>query len=103
MQLNIPLCAQNDQSAIAPCVETIRGEPIDPNVAGAAVTSQSQVAKIFQFGELGMVVVGHLRGHDFGSGRAGEVEKLIDLMGGNIGQDAAVLGPAETNRAGSRA
>src|SRR5271168_5219150 len=39
---------------------------------------------------LGMSDVGDLRGNDFGFGRAGVIQKLIDLMRADVAKDSAV-------------
>ena len=38
-----------------------------------------------------MVEIGHLGGDDLGRGRAGEMQKLVEIVRADIGQDAAVF------------
>ena len=85
-----PVGAEDGEPSVAPGAEPVGREPVDADVAGAAVAAQHHVAEVLEPGVLRVVDVAHLRGHDLGSGRAGEEEELVELVRGDVAEDAAV-------------
>ena len=81
---------QHDQAAVAPGRQAVRGEPVHPHIAPGTLAAQHDFAKIFeagrrQFGE----TAGRAADH-FGVFRPGENQKLVDLVGADVAQDAAM-------------
>src|SRR6476469_9764522 len=66
------------------------GEPVDTHISRDARRAQQHVAKILQLGMGGICAVGYSRDCDFGVLRTGKEEELLDLMRGNISEDAAI-------------
>src|SRR5262245_475873 len=58
--LNIAFCADNCQPGIAPRRQAIGGEPVNADVAAAAIPTQHHVAEIFQSGMLRMEQIADL-------------------------------------------
>src|SRR4051794_19023485 len=85
---NITLCSQDGQASVAPGVEAVRREPIDPDIPGAAVASQHDVAKIFYTRIVWMVDISYLRCHYFRFCCVCEVKELVKLVRADIRYDA---------------
>ena len=90
--LDIALSAEDEEATVAPGTESVGGEPVEADVAETAISTEHHVAEVLEFGVLRMVDIGDLRGDDVGLGGAGVVEELIDLMGADVAEDAAVKG-----------
>ena len=89
-QFDVALGAENRQPSIAPCRQAVGGEPVQPDVTGAAVAAEHHVAEVL---ELGLVLVRHvagLRRDDVGLRRARVEEELIDLVRADVDEDPAV-------------
>ncbi len=89
-QLDVALGAEDRQPPVAPHAQALRREPVDADVAGAAVAAQQHFAEVFELRRVRVGVVGDVRGHDLGARRAGEVQELVALVRGDVAQDAAV-------------
>src|SRR5260221_2473735 len=90
--LDIALGAEDDQPAVAPDAEPVRRVPVDADIAGAAIAAQHHLAEILELGLFRIGVVGDMRRYHLGLGRAGVMEELVGLVGGDVDQDAAIAG-----------
>ena len=88
--LDRALGAQHDQPSVAPGRQAVRGEPVHPHIAPGTLAAQHDLTKIFeagrrQFGETAGRAADHL-----GVFRPGENQELVDLVGADVAQDAAM-------------
>ena len=90
--------AENRQPAVAPGRQAVGREPVDADVAGAAVAAQHDVAEVLERRVLRVMDVADLRRDDLGLRRAGEVEELIGLVRADVAEDAAVTRLVEEPR-----
>ena len=84
------LGAKHDQPSVPPGGEAVRGEPVHPDITPGTLAAQHDFAEILeagrrQFGETSDGAADH-----FGVFRPGENQKLVDLVGADVAQDAAV-------------
>src|SRR5687768_108711 len=86
-----PLSPKNRQPAVAPGVQPVGREPVHTDIAGPAVAAQHHVAEILEFRMLRVVHVADLSGHYFGARGIGEEEKLIELVRGDVADNAAEI------------
>ena len=89
--LDVAIGAEDEEASVAPGAEAVRREPVEPDIAEAAIAAQHHVAEVLEVRMLRMTHVGDLRLGDLGLGRAGVVEELIDLVRADVAEDAAVL------------
>src|SRR3984893_13171797 len=82
--------ADDHHPPVAPGREPIGGEPVDANIPCGAGRAQQHLAKILQLGMVRICPVGYGRGCHFGILCAGEEEELLDLVRGDISEDAAI-------------
>ncbi len=59
--------AEDRQPAVAPRRQAVRREPVDADVAGAAVAAQHHVAEVFELRDTAGVDVADLRRNDLGA------------------------------------
>jgi hypothetical protein len=59
------------------------------------IAAQGDFAEILQARIVGIGVIGNAGQRDLGIGRPGEKQELVDLVAGDIGQDAAIGVPVE--------
>ena len=83
--------AEDGQAPVAPRAQALWREPVDADVAGAAVAADHAVAEVLEAGLVGVVQVADLRGDDLRLGGSGEEQELVELVRGDVGEDAAVL------------
>src|SRR4051812_40438140 len=88
-QLDVTLRAQDHQPAVTPGRKALRGVPVDPDETVGGLGSQGQLAVVLHPWGVGMGVVGDRAGDDLGGVGAGEEEELVDLVAGDVSQDAA--------------
>jgi hypothetical protein len=75
-----------------PGAGTGRGEPVHATVAGGAgVGGEGGFGEVFEAGFVGIGEVGDAGEVDGGGTGAGEGEELFELVGADVGEDAAVL------------
>ena len=79
------LGAEDDQPAVAPAGQAIGRVPVTAHVpahlgAVGGAAAHHEVVEILEGRILRIVVVGDLRHHDAGGGRAGEAQELVGLM-----------------------
>ena len=91
-ELDVALGAEDDQPSVAPGGQPLRGVPVDADVAVGVVAAQRRLAEVLHGRRLGMGVVGHRAGHHLGGLGAGEPQELVDLVAGDVGEDAAGAG-----------
>lgn len=73
-QLNITVSAQDEGASISPIAQTVRCEPVYPEVAGGAVGGGScTFAEIFELRVAGMGVVGFVGKGDISIFRSGKI------------------------------
>lgn len=73
-QLNITVSAQDEGASISPIAQTVRCEPVYPEVAGGAVGGGSRTfAEIFELRVAGMGVVGFAGKGDISIFRSGKI------------------------------
>ncbi len=94
-QLDIALGAEDGQPPVAPGRQPVRSEPVDPDVAGGVGAAQQRLAEILQLRRARIAAVGHRGRDDLDIERAGEEQELLELVRGDVGQDAAIAGPLE--------
>ena len=75
--------------------QAVGGEPVDPDKATRAVAPQQDLAEILELGQVRRPEMADAGGCDLGILRAGEMQELVDLMRGDIGEDAAEIPPVE--------
>src|SRR4051794_34792368 len=88
-QLDVALGAEDRQPSVAPRRQAVGSEPVQPDVARAAVAAEHHVAEVL---ELGPVLVRHvagLRRDDVGLRRARVEEELIDLVRPDVDENPA--------------
>src|SRR5258708_12285484 len=93
--LNRAFGADDHQPPVAPGREPIGGEPVDAYISRGAGRVEQYVAEILQLGMGRICAVGHGRGCDFGILCSSKEEELLDLVRGNISEDAAITPPLE--------
>src|SRR5690606_29584614 len=76
--LDVSVGAQYGQAAVSPCFQAVGSEPIDPDVAGAAVAAQHNVSEIFELRVLRIMDVSDLRCHDFRFSGSGKEQELVE-------------------------
>ena len=89
-QLDVAVGAEDGQTSVAPGRQPVGREPVDTDVAGAAVPGQHHVTEVLELRTVLVRDVADLRGDDLGARRSGVEEELIDLMRPDVGQDPAV-------------
>jgi hypothetical protein len=68
--LDVPVGAEDGEARVAPGVEAVGREPVDADVAGAAVAAHERVAEVVEVAVVGVAHVAHLRRHDLRLGGA---------------------------------
>src|SRR5271168_4211324 len=76
-QLNVSACSKNEEPPITPGAETIRSEPIHPDISSTTVAMHHHVAKVLKLRVIWMVHIGDLRRGHLSSSRVGVVNKLV--------------------------
>jgi hypothetical protein len=94
-QLDRALGSEDDEAAVAPGRKAVGREPVDPDRAASAIAFEDDVAEILEAGQVGMADIADGARDDPRGPRSGEVKELIDLMGGDVVEDAAVGRPVE--------
>src|SRR5262245_15295023 len=97
-ELDVALGAEDDEAAISPRAEPVRGVPVHPDVARPAVAAQHDLAEVLELRPVRELPVGDLGGYHFRLGGAREEEELIRLVRGDVGEDSPVLRPLEEPR-----
>ena len=86
------LGSDDKDPSIAPDSQAVRGEPVDPAIAGSArIHGERALAEVLQSRFVRDREIGDPREIDLPVGGAGEGEELLELVGPNIGQNSAVL------------
>ncbi len=93
--LDVAIRPQHGEASIPPAFQALRCKPVHANIPCAAIAAQQQLSKILQLRVCGVMPVGHLCRHHLSPSGAGEEEKLLGLMGGDVGDDSAILLAAE--------
>src|SRR5260370_37424626 len=73
--LDVAFGAEDEESSVAPRTQAVGGEPVQPDVAHAAIAAQHPLAEVLEFGPLRMVHVGDLRLGNLGLRGAGVVDE----------------------------
>jgi hypothetical protein len=89
-KLDVALAPGNCQSPIAPIRQGIGRKPVHANIAACGVRAQIQLPQILQPGVIRIATIGNKRVGDLGVSRPRVMQKLIDLVRRNVGQNTTV-------------
>ena len=89
-QLDIAFGAQDGQAPVAPGGQAFRGEPVDADIARSVGRAHMRIAHILQARLFGMAAIGDAGRYDLGVHRIGEEQELLELVAGDIAEDAAI-------------
>src|SRR5260370_5049185 len=90
--LNITPSTKNDRAAIPPSTQSIRRQPIHPEIGGRAVFgNQRSVTEVFKLRVAFVSVVGYSCRSDAGVGGSRVEKELFDLMAADVTQYSAIL------------
>ena len=101
--LDVAVGAEDRQAAVAPGGQAVGREPVDADVAGAAVAAQHDVAEVLELRLVGMRTLPTCADTTSAARRAGEVQELVGLVRGDVAEDAAVAAPCARTTPGALA
>ena len=88
-QVDVAPGSNHHETAVAPGRETVRRVPVHPRKAGRAFRPQQYFPVVLEPGVIGIRAICDRRRNHVRVGRAGQVEKLIDLVRGDVTEDAS--------------